>query len=476
MEAYRDEVDELAKCFLGYEVNYIPRDDNAAADMLSKLGSGRKPIPPGVFLEHLWVASVKGADEENPDMAVSPAKDVMVITPLWTKPYLDYLLHQKLPEDENLAWQIVRRSKSYVTLDNQLYKRSTAGIFQKCLSQQDGIEILREIQLGDCGHHAAPRSLVAKAFRQGFYWLTAKADADKLVENCRGCQFYAKQPHVPADELRTIPITWPFAVWNLDMVGKLKRSSLGGCEFLLVAADKFSKWIEAKPVKKADGAMALKFVKDLVVRFDIPHSIFTDNGTNFAQGELKEYCQEEGIRLDLASVTHPQSNGQVERANALILGGIKTRLEAPLHHAVGAWAEELPSVLWSLRTTPNRSTGFTPFFLVYGAEAVLPSDILYDSPRVAAYRDETADEARQVSVDLLEEARNLADQRSTIYQQKLRRYHSGRIRHRSFKEGDLVLRLKQEKRHKLEPPWEGPFVISKAVCNGSYYLVDIRQI
>src|SRR3954466_10544289 len=96
--------------------------------------------------------------------------------------------------------------------------------------------------------------------------------------------------------------------------------------------------------------------------------------------------------------------------------------------------------------------------------------------RVAAYRDETADEARQFSVDLLEEASNLADQRSTIYQQKLRRYHSRRVRHRSFKEGDLVLRLKQEKGHKLEPPWEGPFVISKALHNGSYYLVDIREI
>ena len=79
-------------------------------------------------------------------------------------------------------------------------------------------------------------------------------------------------------------------------------------------------------------------------------------------------------------------------------------------------------------------------------------------------------------MDLLEEARDLADQRSAIYQQKLRRYHSRRVRHRSFKEGDLVLRLKQEKDHKLAPPWEGPFVISKVLHNGSYYLVDIREL
>ena len=176
--------------------------------MLSKLGSGRKPIPPGIFLEHLRIPSVKGANPENPDVAVSPAKEVMAIIPSWTQPFLDYLMDQKkLPEDEVLARQIIRRARSYTIVDGQLYKRSANGVFLKCVSNQDGIEILREIHAGDCGHHAAPRSLVAKAFRLGFYWLTAKEDADKLVKTCRGCQYYATQPNAPAQELKTIPIT-----------------------------------------------------------------------------------------------------------------------------------------------------------------------------------------------------------------------------------------------------------------------------
>jgi hypothetical protein len=79
-------------------------------------------------------------------------------------------------------------------------------------------------------------------------------------------------------------------------------------------------------------------------------------------------------------------------------------------------------------------------------------------------------------VDLLEEERDLAAQQSSIYQQNLRRYHSRWVRKRSFKEGDMVLRLKQQKSHKLSPSWEGPFVISKALLNGSYYLVDIREL
>ena len=122
--------------------------------------------------------------------------------------------------------------------------------------------------------------------------------------------------------------------------------------------------------------------------------------------------------------------------------------------------DELPAVLWSIRTTTNRSTGFTPFFLVYGAEAVLPTDMIHDSPRVAAYVEKDAEEARQDGLDILEEEKELALQRSAIYQQDLRPYQSRRVRIRYFREGDLVLRLVQSRQHKLSPPWEGPFVIS----------------
>jgi hypothetical protein len=92
-----------------------------------------------------------------------------------------------------------------------------------------------------------------------------------------------------------------------------------------------------------------------------------------------------GIWLDLASVAHPQSNGQVERANDLILSDSKSWLVEPLERSASCWIEEFPAILWSLRTTPNWSTGFTPFFLVYGAKAVIPTDVEFDSPCVTLY-------------------------------------------------------------------------------------------
>ena len=86
-----------------------------------------------------------------------------------------------------------------------------------------------------------------------------------------------------------------------------------------------------------------------------------------------------GIKLDYASVYHPQTNGQVERANGLIMSGIKPRLVQSLKESDTHWVEELDSVLWGLQTTPNRTTGYTPFFMVYDAEVVLPCCNTHDA-------------------------------------------------------------------------------------------------
>jgi hypothetical protein len=122
--------------------------------------------------------------------------------------------------------------------ENELYHRSPLGILQRCISIAEGQELLQEIHSGACGHHALPRALVGNAFRQGFYWPTAVADATRIVRTCQGCQFYARQTHLPAQALQTIPITWSFAVWGLDLVSPLQKAP-GGFTHLLVAINKF---------------------------------------------------------------------------------------------------------------------------------------------------------------------------------------------------------------------------------------------
>ncbi len=123
-------------------------------------------------------------------------------------------------------------------------------------------------------------------------------------------------------------------------------------------------------------------------RFGVPNRIITDNGLQFTGGVFKDFCEDFGIKICYASVAHPMSNGQVERANGMVLQGIKARVFDRLHPYAGKWVEQLPSVLWSLRTTPSRATGQSPFFLVYGAEAMLPSEVEFESLRFCNFSEE----------------------------------------------------------------------------------------
>ena len=89
--------------------------------------------------------------------------------PDWTISYLAYMNRGELPDDETLARQIIRRSKSMTILNGELHRYSVSGAIQHCVSPQEGCEILREIHEGDCGHQAGSKSLFSKAFRHGFY-------------------------------------------------------------------------------------------------------------------------------------------------------------------------------------------------------------------------------------------------------------------------------------------------------------------
>jgi hypothetical protein len=240
MEAYCDEVRRLEDKFYGLELNHITRRYNETADELAKIASGRTTVPPDVFSRDLHQPSVKtdgtpeleapSAQSEAPsaqpeapsarleapsarlEVPSAPEGEALSIegersgvTPNrnWQTPYLQYLHRGELPLDRAEARRLARRAKSFVLLGDgkELYHRSPLGILQRCISIAEGQELLQEIHSGACGHHAAPRALVGNAFQQGFYWPTVVADATRIVRTCEGCQFYARQTHLPAQAL-----------------------------------------------------------------------------------------------------------------------------------------------------------------------------------------------------------------------------------------------------------------------------------
>ena len=144
---------------------------------------------------------------------------------------------------------------------------------------------------------------------------------------------------------------------------------------MIVTIDTFTKWVEAEPVGRITKENTVKFLHGIVMHFGVPNRLISDNGTQFISNKFENFCVAYGIKHPRSSVNHLMTNENVERANGIILQGIKTQIFDRLNAYDKKWAQEVPIVLWSMRTTSSHAMGETPFFLVYGAEAVLPPDI-----------------------------------------------------------------------------------------------------
>jgi len=173
-----------------------------------------------------------------------------------------------------------------------------------------------------------------------------------------------------------------------------------------------------------------------------------------------------------ASVEHPQTNGQDESANRVLLRGLKRRLEK----AKGARAEEVPRVVWAYHTTSLSSTMETPFSLVYGSDAMIPVEMHESSPRFLGFVAEESNEERRVNLDLIDEAREEAKIKAEAVKRRLERQYSSKVELRQFQVGDLVMKKANpyELENKLPPKWTGPFRVTKAKGNGSYKLETLE--
>jgi len=255
------------------------------------------------------------------------------------------------------------------------------------------------------------------------------------------------------------------------MIGLFKPAP-GNFKFVFVLIDKFSKWIEYMPLVKGTSEKVVEFLNQIIHRFSVPNSIITNLGTQFTGTAFWDFCDDRGIVIKYVSVAHPRANGQVEQANGMIIDASKKRLYTENDRAPGRWMKELTAVVWGLRTQPSRNTSVSPYFMVYGAEAVLPFDVVFRSPRVVHFDQSSADHARKLEINCTEEKRLASYLRIAKYLEAMRRYYNKNVRDRSFVVGDLVLKWKtsQKGMHKVYTPWEGPFVVTEVTRPTSYRL------
>ncbi|XP_059630183.1 uncharacterized protein LOC132273181 [Cornus florida] len=332
MKAYKEAVENVTRGFDQIEFNQVPRVENAEADQLATVTS-------------------------------SSNKDLTRI-----------ILIDILDEPSNNS----RQEKVIFRPLLEMFKPTEALV------------VLKQIHDGDCGNHSGGRSLAHKVLTQSYFWPYLARNAEEYARRCDKCQRHGPMKHQPAEDLHVMANLWPFAQWGIDMVGPLPKT-VEQKEYALLATDYFTKWVEAKAYSSVTHKQVKSFLwKSIICQFGVPKVIMMDNGTNLDNKSTRKLFTEHGIVQKLATVSHPQGNGQAEITNRTIFSCLKKKLEK----LKTKWYKNLPQLKHSL--------------------------------------------------DLLDEKRDAAAIRLASYQQQLRRSDNKRVRFRSFVQSLCNIKSSQE--------------------------------
>ena len=230
-----------------------------------------------------------------------------------------------------------------------------------CLGKADIKEVLHEFHEGAAGGHFG-RDITVARIRQSFWWPTMWKDVAEHVKTCDNCQRYGPKEHHNA--LRPYQPVYPFEFIFLDFVVNLP-STASRMRHLITMTEGLTKWIEAKPVREANAATSAKFLMDDIIhRFGVPQVVITDNGSHF-RGAFHELCTKMGIEHRFATAYHPQTTGQDERTNGLLLGRIrKWRLDE-----YNKWDVDMPASVLACNTRKISTTGFSAMESLMGYTA-----------------------------------------------------------------------------------------------------------
>jgi hypothetical protein len=268
----------------------------------------------------------------------------------------------------------------------------------------------------------------------------------------------------------------PFTKWGIDYA-TCNPPSARGHHYIIVAVDYFTKWVEAMPTFKDDGETTTLFLfNQIIARFDVPREIVTDHGSHFQNKMMSELTSNLGLRQEHSSPYYPQANGQVEAVNK----SLKTILQRTINSAKSNWHLMLYSTLWAYRTSVKTATGFSPFQLVYGLEAVLPIECQIPSLKLAVQLlpDTSPLEERLLYLEQLDEQRRDAALANEAHKQKFKCQYDRSIHPQIFSEGDLVLVYDQDKdplgAGKFKPMWFRPFIVKEVLKKGTYHLVEFE--
>jgi ribonuclease HI len=245
---YLTTIRSLERQFKGFTLQHVDHARNEEADALAKAAARGEALPSDVFYHIIGIPAVHNLEGLKITNDAEGHRIVnLIMTEDWWAPITLFLQGYYHPSDINEAKRLKHRSRDFVLIEGQLYKKGVTQPMLKCVTETEGIQIPREVHSGTCGSHSGPKALTAKVIRQGFYWPAIICAANRVTRSCEACQKFSPCSGNPSQFTKLIAHTWPLQRWGLDIIRPLPMAQ-GNLKFTFVAVEYFTKWIEARAV------------------------------------------------------------------------------------------------------------------------------------------------------------------------------------------------------------------------------------
>ena len=379
--------------------------------------------------------------------------------------YLDTLAYPENYNDKRKT-QLRKNSTHYFVKNHILYRHTKNGGRRVILPEQVEV-ILYNLHQDMSGAHLGVEAVLEKV-KERYYWPQMYEDVKSYVQTCDVCQKRGAPKR--REELIPLTIREPFHRIGIDIKGPLPRTQKGN-RYIIVAMDYFTKWPEAKAIPDMKAETVAEFIyKEIICRHGVPQEILSDRGTPFVNKVIDKLCESFQTKHRLTSPYRPQTNGMVERFNRT-LGECIARL---VQNEERDWDEFVEATLFAYRTKKHATTGFTPFYLMYGRQATLPIDLKIPGKEDLNDTNNPFMTRLYHLIEQLENDRQEVVNRVTQEQQKQKHRHDKKGVSEKLKIGDKVLVertwLKTNFSAKLENKWIGPYFIHEVLKDNVYKL------